>query len=95
MDLFQIGDTIICTIAITDEDGNAVDPATSTTIRVRRTTPRPTIAVDYVSMTNDAEGTFHYDFDSSSMLAGTYKVSFKAIDGTRTSIQTTNFELEW
>ena len=46
-------------------------------------------------MTNDAVGSYHYDFvPGADAILGKYLVRYIAVDGTRTTIETDSFILE-
>ena len=93
MALFQIGETVICTIEVRDDAGNYKDPATSMTITI--TDPHHTVIVDNQAMTKDAVGKYHYDYNSpSTALSGNYTVRYVATDGSRITIEKETFALE-
>lgn len=59
MTTYQVGETVRITATITDSDGSAADP-TTTTIKI--VDPAGTTKVDDSAMTNPSTGTFYYDY---------------------------------
>jgi len=93
--IFDISETVICTIAIKDADGTAQDPVTSMNIEIIRITPNPATMVASTGMEDDTgDGAYHYDCDTTGYLAGFYMVKYTATDGDRVTIQTDTFILE-
>jgi len=89
---FHRGETVICFVTVKDSDGNLTDPATSMTIKI--TDFMNGVEVDDKDMINDSTGTYHYDWTSATTSnTGSYTVIYKAIDGTRITIERDNFEL--
>lgn len=95
MAIFDIGETVICSVEVRNSAGTLVDPATSMKIGIDQTHPifRSIIAIS-TDMTKDSTGKYHYDFDSSTATTGNYKVIYKATDGTRITIERETFTLE-
>lgn len=90
---YEIGETIVCSITITDADGTLTDPATSTKITIKD--PDGNVVVDDQAMTNDGVGLYHYDYTSAATVkAGTYTIWYVATDGSRITKQKDTFELE-
>ena len=91
---YNRGETIICSVVITNSSGVDTDPDTSITIAI--TDPNKNVEVAEVTMgTKDSTGHYHYDWASTtSNTKGNYTVLYKAVDGTRTSITNATIELE-
>ena len=89
---FDIGETIICSIEVRDDEGVLKDPATSMDIEILSENSVTIIAS--TAMTKDAVGKYHYDYDSANAVAGGYKVIYTATDGTRKTIEKDTFRLE-
>lgn len=94
MDTFDLGETVICSITVKDADANLQDPVTSMKIVIDRVKPNFTNIVSSTAMTKDSTGTYHYDFQTSSVTIGTYEIEYTATDGSRISIQKDEFILE-
>lgn len=93
MALFEIGETIRCSIEIRDSAGTLTDPATSITITIFD--PNGLEVVSAVGMTNDGVGLDHYDYTSAmTVLAGEYTVLYIATDGAVITKQKDTFVLE-
>jgi len=93
MALFEIGETIRCSIEIRDAAGTLVDPATSITITISN--PNGVEVVSAVAMTNDGVGLDHYDYTSAlTVVAGEYIVLYIATDGAIITKQKDTFVLE-
>ena len=93
MAIFEIGETVICTITVKNADGTLTEPSTSMKIEVGLL---PSVA-DVVSSTNmekDSTGLYHYDFQSSGEAYGNYIITYTATDGTRITIQEDTLSLE-
>ena len=91
--IFQTGETVRLSAAITDSAGAAVDP-TAVVISVAK--PDGTLAVTDAAMTNDpaATGAYYYDYTISAS-TGTYKVQIKATgSGGRITITNSLFTAE-
>ena len=88
---YDCGETIICSVEVKDDAGADKDPATSMKITI--TDKNYVIKVDNVSMTKDATGKYHYDFQTAGCIDGKYEVAYKATDGTRITIQKEYFTL--
>jgi len=81
-------------LALKNAAGNPVDPDTSITITIRRTSV-VTPVVNDVAMTKDSVGEYHHDFlPTVTETLGVYEVSCETVDATRKSIQRTQFTLE-
>ena len=91
----QIGETILCSITVTD-DGTLADPATSMNISCEGQKPELSAAsvLAATAMTKDSTGTYHYDLQTAGFNKGTYLIKYIATDGTKISITTDTFELE-
>lgn len=90
--LFNLGETIICSIEVKDNTGVLTDPAISMTITT--TDPTNTIVVDKQAMIRDAIGKYHYDFTPlMNASLGIYRVRYIATDGARITIQRVTFNL--
>ena len=82
---FQVGETVICKAWVRNAAEALADPSTSMKITI--TDNRNGIEVNNVSMTWDAVGTYHYDWNTStSAPVGIYQIIYTATDGTRISI---------
>lgn len=93
-DVFQRDETVIISLSIKNAAGNPVDPDTSITITIRRTSV-VTPVVNDVAMTKDSVGEYHHDFlPTVTETLGVYEVSCETVDATRKSIQRTQFTLE-
>ena len=91
---FQAGETVICSVTITNSvTGALTNPGTSMTITI--TDPaRVTKVVDTQAMVNDSVGKYHYDYTSSvNAPAGVYVVNYVATDGGRVSKQRDQFSI--
>ena len=94
MATFEIGETVICSVEIRNTAGTLVDPVTSMKIAIDRISPSlANIIADTTAMVLDSTGKYHYDFDSSSKVAGDYRVTYKATDVTRVTIERETFSL--
>ena len=78
MTLYQAGETIRITAAITDSAGDAADPDT-VVISIKK--PDGTLAITDAAMTKSAAGVYYYDYDIASD-TGFYYVSVKATGST-------------
>ncbi len=93
--IFQVGETVICSITVKDSSGTAQDPITSMKITINRTNPNWANVLAATAMTDDAGvGAYHYDYSTSSAQVGEYEIIYTAVDGTRTTIQKDTFILE-
>lgn len=91
-DVFDIGETVICSVVVKDADGNGQDPVTSMKITIRDS--KRTVHVDGVAMTPDTgDGVYHYDFASAGVRPGTYTIKYVATDGPRITIEEDTFIL--
>ena len=95
METFIKGATVICSIEVY-KAGVLYSPATSTSIKFERTQPQYCMEQDYTAMTPDSTGLFHYDFDTTDVggLGCRIRVTYKLVDGARTSISKDTFGLE-
>jgi len=92
---FDIGETVICSCQVKDDDGNYKDPNddyTHTTITIIDKNSVKKIAD--VVMTRDSIGKYHYDCQTTSYVDGKYRAEYKATDGSRITIEKETFELE-
>lgn len=96
MDKFDLGETVICSITVKDASSTLQNPSTSTNIVVERLSPDPTEMQSSTAMTNDGTGLYHYDWQTSggSVTRGKYKFIVTATDGSRISIEVTEFNLK-
>ena len=88
---FEIGETVICSVEVKDDDGAYKDPATSMKITI--TDKNKAVKVDGVAMTPDSTGKYHYDCQTAGYIDGKYVVEYTATDGTRITIQKETFNL--
>jgi len=86
---FHVGETVICSIIITDQNEQPVDPVTSIKITIKGPA---TCGVENEDMVKDDVGKYHYDFNPSKKLEGTYKVIYTDMDGTRITIADDHFD---
>ncbi len=92
MSLFNIGETVVCSVEVKNTAGVLVDPATSMTTTI--TSPQKTIVVSAQNMSKDSTGKYHYDYTSEVTAPdGKYTAAYKATDGTRITIAKNIFEL--
>ena len=82
-DIFYVGETVVCQIELRDLDGDLDSPGTSMTATI--VSQQGETVASAQAMTEDSTGVYYYDFDSSSMTPGVYKVTYIATDGTRVS----------
>ncbi len=92
--IYQIGETIICSITVRDADAALKDVSISMNIDIEQITPQYAILITSAAMTKDGTGTYHYDFATSSAVYGRYKITYTATDGSRISCETDTFTLE-
>ena len=90
--IFDIGETVICSITLRDASGSLQDAVTSMTIVINRLHPTTEIIAS-TAMDNDSTGTYHYDFASASNDAADYEAVYTATDGTRITIAKDGFKL--
>jgi len=90
---FNIGETVICSVEVKDDDGAYKDPSTSMKIMVSQTKPDTTIKVASTDMTKDSTGKYHYDVQTTKWGKGNYQVIYTATDSTRITIEKNTFEL--
>lgn len=88
----QLGETLKIVATITDADGAAANPSTSTKITIK--SPDRTTAVDEQAMTVGATGTYtyYYTVPATTGQEGVYSAKVVAV-GTYTSIRTFQFEV--
>lgn len=91
MAVFQVGETIICSITVKDSAETLTDPATSMTISIYDSSNG--VDVNNASMAKDSTGKYHYDYTLIGM-RGWYKVVYKAQDGARATINKDQFFVE-
>lgn len=93
MSSFQVEETVVCSIVITNAAGTAVSPADSMKISIYN--PQNSAVVDAQGMDEDSTGNWHYDYlSASTVLHGEYKVVYTADDGTRITKEVDYFNLE-
>jgi len=93
MATYQIGEHVICSITVKDEDGDLQDAATSMSIEVYKSSNNASLQAS-TSMDNDGTGLYHKDIATSTGEKGDYTIKYTAVDGARTTIQTDTFTLE-
>lgn len=93
MAIYNVGETVICSIEVTDDSGALKDPATSMNIAIDCQKPFSNV-VSSTAMVKDSTGKYHYDYNSSGATPGNYKAIYTATDGTRITIETDGFTLE-
>lgn len=93
MDIFDIGETVICTGTVRNAAGTLTDPANSMKIVIDRLKPTLNVVAS-VGMESDTAGIHYYDFQSVNFAAGTYMATYTATDGTRITIEKALFQLE-
>ena len=94
MAVFNIGETVICSVEIRNSAGTLVDPSTSMQIKINQLSPIFLNTLVATSMTPDSTGKYHYDFVSTNKTTGNYQIIYVATDGTRVTIKKENFSLE-
>jgi len=92
MSSFDIGETVIASCEVKDDDGAYKDPSTSMKITI--TDKFNVVKIDNAVMTKDAIGKYHYDCQTTDYVDGKYIVTYVATDGTRITIQKESFNLE-
>ena len=92
--IFQIGETVICSITVKDENGDLQDAATTMNIVIEQITPQFRSLITSTAMSNDSTGTYHYDLATSSAARGGYLITYTATDGSRVTIEPDTFTLE-
>ena len=92
MKVFDIGETVICSIEIRDSGGVLKDPAIS--VRVEGYNKNRDGVVASTQMTQDATGKYHYDLATANIPEGLYTLKCTAIDGSRITILKVSFMLE-
>lgn len=92
---FDIGETVICSIGIKNEQGNFKNPSDDTQhIKITITDKQGVKKVEDVVMINDDIGKYHYDCQTIGWKNGNYVVSYKAVNGTRITIEKDTFQLQ-
>ena len=94
MAVFDLGETVICSIEVRDENNALQDPATSMEIKIDKTAPNYENIIAATVMINDSTGKYHYDYNSSSAEGGTYAAIYVATDGSRITIEKHPFQLQ-
>ena len=94
MAIFQVGETVICTIEVRDDTHALRDCATSMNIEIEMMLHTPEIIIISSVMIRDGNGKYHYDFDSASKAVGDYVAKYTATDGARITIEKDKFHLE-
>lgn len=93
-DRFDVGETVICSVVIRDDNGDLQNPATSTKIEINQLSPSFASIISSTAMSEDSTGKWHYDFASSGKDRGGYEAVYTATDGTRITIEKDKFSLE-
>ena len=94
MATFDIGESVICSVEIKDDNAVLKDPATSMNIVIDQLKPSFENIITSTAMTKDSTGKYHYDFASAGKAAGEYQAVYTATDGTRITIEKDKFSLE-
>jgi uncharacterized protein YfaS (alpha-2-macroglobulin family) len=90
--LYQLGETVICSVEVRNAAGTLVDPATSMKITI--TDNKNGTEVDDQAMTKDETGKYHYDWQTNTITAGgVYYILYTATNGTRISIMRDSVEV--
>jgi len=96
---FDIGETVVCSceikddnVALKDPDSDTASPSTHTKITI--TDKNNAVKVSDIGMTRDSIGKYHYDCQTTGYIDGEYEVKYIATDGTRITIEKETFELE-
>lgn len=93
--VFQVGETVICSITVKDATGTLQDPIDSMKIEVNQITPNYAVKVASTGMTDDTGvGAYHYDCQTAGYSAGLYEIIYTADDGTRITVQKDTFVVE-
>jgi len=90
--IFEAGETVVCSITVKDSDGTLTDPATSMNISAEQISPYSAV-LSSTSMTKDSTGTYHYDLQTSTFAIGNYKVIYTATNSSRITKHTDTFNL--
>ena len=85
---YLLGETVICSVLVTNSAGTLTDPADSMKITIKD--ERNGVEVDGVGMVKDATGTYHYDYTIAGV-KGRYDIIYTATDGTRISKEVSSF----
>lgn len=92
---FDIGETMICSIEIKDDDGDYKDPSGDTQhTKITITDKHNVVKANDVVMDNDGVGKYHYDFQTVDCVDGEYTIEYRVTDGTRITIKKETFKLE-
>ena len=94
MKIFDIGETVICSIEVRDDGGVLKDPETSMNIEIDMKPFAVASIISSIYMVKDGTGKYHYDFDTEARSAGDYTVKYTATDGMRITIEKDKFHLE-
>ena len=94
MAIFDIGETVICSVEVRNDSGALVDPNTSMTVKINKTRPSLSNILTATNMVKDSTGKYHYDFQTATQSAGDYQAVYIATDGTRISIESEPFTLK-
>ena len=90
---FDRTETVICSIEVTDQNGNYFSPSTS--MKMTILDPNDAVKVDAAAMTLDGVGLYHYDFTpAADAVLGWDRVRFVATHGSRVTIHDDGFTLE-
>jgi len=89
---FDIGETVIASCEVKDDDGAYKDPSTSMKITI--TDKFNAVKVNNVDMAKDAIGKYHYDCQTTDYVDGKYVIKYVATDGSRITIEKESFNLE-
>ena len=92
MDIFNAGETVICSIIVKNSSNVLQNPATSMKVKVYRARPYEE-KVASIAMTYDSEGAYHYDCQTADYEKGEYEIFYTATDETRISIEKALFSL--
>jgi hypothetical protein len=88
---FQLGETVVLSIVITDQDNVAYDPSDVT---VTITDGNGTEVVSEAAMINDGVGLCHYNYNSSEVgTTGLYTACYKAEDTPTVTIVPDTFRI--
>lgn len=93
-DIFQIGETVICSITVKDEKGKLQDAQNSMNIVIDQISPIIRNVVTSVGMEDGGTGLYYYDCQTSAFSQGIYTITYTATDSIRITIQMDNFQLE-
>ena len=89
---FERGETVVCDLDITDENGAAIDADTSVKITIYD--PDDTAVVSAQDFTHDGTGDYHYSYSVSATAdLGTYRRVDTAVHDGRTTIKRSEFRV--